>query len=193
LSAPQRFDLRVIVPQPWKNGAGLTREIAFAGVSAAAFDWRVSVAEVDRAAPFSAFVGIDRSITLLSGAGMRLRSHDGAIDHALTTTLAPFQFPGDVALAATLVGGACTDFNVMTRRGEWRSDVQVHRGPATIAEADALLLLCCSGTWLAGDDAQPIGADEGVLWRSATSALPIRPTAANAAMLTVRLCHDRHP
>ena len=40
----ERFDLHTITPQPWKNGAGLTREIAFGGPSAAEFDWRISVA-----------------------------------------------------------------------------------------------------------------------------------------------------
>ena len=87
MSEPRRFDLRGIAPQPWKNGAGLTREIAFGGASAADFDWRLSVAEVVRDAPFSAFPGIDRCITLLRGAGMHLRAVDGSMDHALTTPL----------------------------------------------------------------------------------------------------------
>ncbi|HEY9239438.1 MAG TPA: HutD family protein, partial [Burkholderiaceae bacterium] len=52
--SPARIDLREIAPQAWKNGAGLTREIAFGGPGAADFDWRISVAEVARDAPFSA-------------------------------------------------------------------------------------------------------------------------------------------
>jgi len=187
----ERFDLQRIVPQPWKNGAGLTREIAFGGANAAAFDWRVSVAEVARDAPFSAFHGIDRCITLLDGPGMRLRSQDGAIDHALTVPLAPFRFPGDLALTATLVGGACSDFNVMTRRGHWRSEVSVHRVAAELPGSAAALLLCCAGEWAVG--AESLVPGQGVLWREPVEALRVRPLVAHGALLFVRLCHDREP
>ena len=188
---PERFDLRTIAPQPWKNGAGLTREIAFGGPSAADFDWRLSVAEVERDAPFSAFPGIDRSITLLRGAGMRLRALDGSIDHALTTPLAPFAFSGDGALTATLAGGASTDFNVMTRRGRWRGEVSVQRDAAELPDADATLLLCCDGEWRIG--AETLAPLQALLWRAPRGVLGIRPVAAKAALLFVRLCQDQLP
>jgi environmental stress-induced protein Ves len=187
----ERIDLRHIAQQPWKNGAGLTREIAFGGASAADFDWRLSVAEVDRDAPFSHLPGVDRCITLLTGPGMRLRSSDGSVDHRLTAALAPFHFSGDVALNATLVRGACSDFNVMTRRGRFRSEVEVHRTAASLSPGDVTLLLSVSGRWLAGADA--IDPLQGLLWRAPLRALDIRPTAADAALLHVRLCHDRTP
>lgn len=183
-----RFDLRQVAPQPWKNGAGLTREIAFGGASSTDFDWRISVAEVARDAPFSAFPGVDRCITLLRGAGMRLRALDGSIDHALTTPLAPFPFPGDVALDATLIGGACSDFNVMTRRGRYRGEVSVHRSAAELtADADITLLLCCASAWKVG--AETLGPEQGLLWRAPPGAIGIRPVDEGAALLYVRLCH----
>ena len=42
---------------PWKNGGGVTREVAAhpAGASLEDFDWRVSTAEVRAAGPFSGF------------------------------------------------------------------------------------------------------------------------------------------
>jgi uncharacterized protein len=189
--APERFDLRTIAPRPWKNGAGLTREIAFGGASAAEFDWRLSVAEVERDAPFSTFSGIDRGVTLLRGAGMRLRALDGSVDHALTTPLAPFAFSGDVALLATLADGASTDFNVMTRRGRWRSEVSVQHDAAELADADATLLLCCDGEWRIGADT--LAPMQALLWRTPRGMLGVHPASANAALLFVRLCHDRTP
>jgi uncharacterized protein len=191
VSPPERFDLRTITPQPWKNGAGLTREIAFGDASAVDFDWRLSVAEVERHASFSAFPGIDRNITLLRGAGMRLRALDGSVDHALTTPLAPFAFSGDVALVATLADGASTDFNVMTRRGRWRGEVSVHREAIELPDTDATLLLCCDGEWRIG--AETLAAQQALLWRAPRGVLGIRPVDANAALLFVRLCHDRTP
>ena len=188
----ERFDVRTIAPQRWKNGAGLTREIAFGGTDPAALDWRISIAEVERDAPFSAFPGIDRAIVLLRGAGMRLRSVDGRIDHALTEALVPFRFPGDVPLTATLAGGASSDLNVMTRRGVFRSELSCQRGTTELDGGALGLLLCCAGTWTIGSDA-PIRLEplQGLLWREPVGAIPAAPIDPNSALLLVRLCHDR--
>ena len=190
----ERFDVRAIAPQHWKNGAGLTREIAFAGADAASFDWRLSVAEVEHDAPFSAFPGVDRCIVLLSGGGMRLRSPDGAIDHALTEPLAPFRFSGDVALAATLAGGPSRDFNVMTRRGVFRGEVQCTHAATNIDGADAAFLLGVAGAWdVAGDPSLTVQPMHGLLWREPVAPLRIVPRSESASLLVVRLCHDRQP
>jgi len=190
-----RFDLRTIAPQPWKNGAGLTREIAFGSTSAAEFDWRLSVAEVARDAPFSAFPGIDRCITLLQGAGLRLRADDGSVDHALTAPLVPFRFRGELPLTATLVDGACTDFNVMSRRGRWRSEIVVHRDAAELfvaaTAADIAMLLCCEGAWSVG--AETLAPMQGLLWHTPPGPIDIRPHDGPAALLSVGLCHDHTP
>lgn len=187
--SPQRFDLRTITPQPWKNGAGLTREIALGGSSGAEFDWRMSVAEVTRDAPFSAFHGIDRCIVLLHGAGVRLRSASSAdppaIDHALTAPLVPFCFLGDVALEATLVDGPSSDFNVMTRRGVWRSDVCVLRGDGEIQRADLTMLLCVQGEWLIEE--VMLAPMQGLLLP-----LPLGE-GVNAALLVVHLHRETFP
>ena len=47
---------------PWKNGGGLTREVAAfpANASMADFDWRISIADVAAAGPFSRFENVDR-------------------------------------------------------------------------------------------------------------------------------------
>lgn len=188
----ERFDLRDIAPQPWKNGAGLTREIAFGGASSADFDWRLSVAEVERDAPFSAFPGVDRCIVLLRGDGMRLRSGDGRVDQRLSEPLAPFGFSGDVALEATLAGGPSCDFNVMTRRGVFRSHVSSHRDAAELRGGDVTLLLCSAGEWsVAADSAGTLQPMHALLWRRPVASITVKPRGAAGALLLVRLCHDR--
>lgn len=191
----ERFELRAIAPQPWKNGAGLTREIAFGGASGTDFDWRLSVAEVERDAPFSAFPGVDRCIVLLRGDGMRLRSGDGRIDQWLTEPLAPFGFSGDVALEATLAGGPSSDLNVMTRRGVFHSDVSRHRDAAELRGGDVTLLLCSAGEWsVVADASRAVGAlppMHALLWRQPVASITVAPRGAAAALLLVRLCHDR--
>lgn len=103
--------------RPWKNGLGRTRELAVHPPTAGSEDfvWRVSVAEVDSAAPFSRFPGVDRQIVLLDGAGFTMQLEDGQV-HALTTPLAPFAFAGEPCVQISLTGGATRDFNLMWRR-----------------------------------------------------------------------------
>ena len=101
----------------WKNGQGETAEVAVGPpqASLADFDWRISMATVEVDGPFSAFAGIDRTLTIVAGAGLRLLV-GAAPAVVLTAESAPFPFAGDVAAAAVLVAGPVTDLNVMTRR-----------------------------------------------------------------------------
>ncbi|TAM58348.1 MAG: HutD family protein [Rhodanobacter sp.] len=121
---------RDCMPQAWKNGFGSTRQIAVQPSTAGSDDflWRVSVAEVDSAAPFSVFPGIDRHIVLLDGAGFTMTLDDRRT-HALTTPLAPFAFPGEAKVAVRLAGGPTRDFNLMVRRALARGTVDVWREP----------------------------------------------------------------
>ncbi|WP_439891947.1 HutD/Ves family protein [Ralstonia sp. 25C] len=104
---------------PWKNGGGVTTEIAIApaGATLDNFDWRISTAQVDAAGPFSRFVGIDRSLAVIAGGRLTMHRADG---DALTLAPgeAPVRFPGEVDIHATL-DAPLSDFNVMTRRSTW--------------------------------------------------------------------------
>jgi hypothetical protein len=106
---------------PWKNGGGTTTEVATfpPGSSLDDFAWRVSMARVERAGPFSRFAGVDRSIALVEGQGMTL-AIAGRGQVAVEATTPPFAFPGDVEVDASLVAGSSLDLNVMTRRGSFR-------------------------------------------------------------------------
>ena len=141
---------------PWKNGSGRTTEIAAypSGAGLDAFLWRVSLADVERDGPFSPFPGIERTIVLLDGAGMRL--HGGLRDAELTTPFEPHTFSGDAAVDCTLVAGPVRDFNAMFRRGRARGSVTVVRegeaefGPAQFRLAYAVTGLHeCSGATIA--------------------------------------------
>ena len=102
---------------PWKNGAGSTTEIALFPADAGYdnFDWRVSLATIARSGPFSIFPGIDRTLVLLTGAGLTLDLHDGA-PRLLTAAAPAFSFAGEATVHASITGAAGTDFNIMTRR-----------------------------------------------------------------------------
>ena len=136
------------VRMPWKNGGGETVEIAVSpeGAGLATFDWRVSMARVTQAGAFSSFPGVDRTLTILAGAGIRLTIDDGA-PIELTAASAPLSFPADRPTTATLVEGPVLDLNVMTRRGvaEHAVDRIALSGSRELAvEGGTALLLCRS-------------------------------------------------
>ncbi|MFD1561308.1 HutD family protein [Paraburkholderia silviterrae] len=155
-----------LVASPWKNGGGVTREIAVANVSKAvakaapnaapgaapdAFAWRVSVADVAQAGPFSRFEGVARTLVLLEGAGMVLDEtapSGGALvrTHTLTRALDVARFDGEAPIDARLVDGPTRDFNLMVRRDAARASFDVWRdNVARRIEADTVLLYCAQG------------------------------------------------
>jgi environmental stress-induced protein Ves len=139
-----------LVASPWKNGGGVTREVAAfpEGAALDAFVWRVSVADVAQAGPFSRFAGIDRTLALLSGAGMLL-DDAGGVTHALRGPLDIARFEGEAAIDARLVNGATRDFNLMVRRGAATGDVAVWRDETRAQlDADVVLLFCAQGELL---------------------------------------------
>jgi hypothetical protein len=100
---------------PWKNGGGVTHEIAVepAGADMDNFRWRVSAAEIGAPGAFSRFAGIDRTLAVLAG---RLRLDLAAASAELSPDSAPFAFCGDDPVYGTPLGGPVHDLNAMSRR-----------------------------------------------------------------------------
>jgi uncharacterized protein len=107
-------------PEPWRNGGGVTRQIAgSAGAAAApardsAWDWRVSIAEVTKAGDFSLFPGMERVLTVVEGE-LLLLTVDGA--EQPLEKYRPFRFPGGAATTCALPTGDVRNLNVITRMG----------------------------------------------------------------------------
>ena len=148
---------------PWKNGGGVTTEIAVspAASSIGDFGWRISMASVASDGPFSCFDGIDRTLTVLSGAGLML-DVDGEAPERLTPTDKPFAFPGDVPTSARLIAGPITDFNVMTRRGRWSHSVEVLRidGTRSLSVVAGLVVVFCRSGELILDRSSALAAQD---------------------------------
>jgi environmental stress-induced protein Ves len=101
---------------PWKNGAGVTREFIRMPERGDAFDWRVSVAEVDKGGPFSLFPGCDRHIAVIKGEnGMVLDFTEGG--STALRLFQPFTFSGDDRIKGELPFGPVSDLNLIVRRG----------------------------------------------------------------------------
>ena len=104
---------------PWRNGGGVTRELAVWPPDGDSWTWRMAVAEVEHDGPFSRFPGIERWFAVLSGCGVQLSI--GSQAHELTCASAPLRFDGGVATDCCLLAGATQDFNLMVRSDQARA------------------------------------------------------------------------
>ncbi|WP_244816987.1 HutD family protein [Caballeronia sp. Lep1P3] len=158
-----------LASMPWKNGGGITREIAAGppGASLDAFAWRLSIADVSADGAFSTFAGVDRALVLLDGAGMRLTDAGGRTQ-VLDEPLALARFPGEAPVSASLIRGPTRDFNAMVRRDRARMSVSVRRDERweIAADCDVTFVFCARGAVsvaLAGDTR--ITLEAGDTWR----------------------------
>lgn len=108
----------------WRNGLGWTREIVRVPDTD---DWqvRLSIAEIEQDAAFSAFPGIERELVLLRGEGLRLRFADGTL-HTLMPPHDRLRFAGEAQVRGELVDGVTHDFNLMWRRDAVNAEL-LHR------------------------------------------------------------------
>lgn len=91
------------IKMPWKNGLGLTDQIALSD------QWRLSSAQVDSSNPFSEFPGCDRLLTVFRGDGLALNGrplHSGEV----------VAFPGEGPVQCELLGGPVKDLGLVYRR-----------------------------------------------------------------------------
>lgn len=179
VSAPiQILYARDRVISPWKNGGGTTSEVASfpPGATLDTFQWRVSIARVERGGPFSIFPGIDRTIALLDGRMTLTIEGKGLVE--LSAESQPLEFPGDTATSAE-VGEPVTDLNVMTRRGKFGARMTRRNldntllfkpGVLTLAFPLSSVTLSGVGALTKGDALlAPIGADRSVAISSPTT------------------------
>ncbi|MBS0254111.1 MAG: HutD family protein [Proteobacteria bacterium] len=117
--------------QPWKNGGGTTSTVAVwpEGAGLEAIGWRLSIAEVAEAGPFSSFPGIDRRLAMLAGR-LELRFADR------TATLDPaspaLAFAGDEPVSGLPYGGLATDLNLMVDRARFTARLEPVSAPVDL-------------------------------------------------------------
>jgi uncharacterized protein len=139
-------------PVPWRDGGGVTREVAVGGSGGQDFDWRISIADVSVSGPFSIFPGVDRIITLVDGVRMDLVV-DG-VEHLLGLHES-FSFDGASRSSCRLPSGPTRDLNIMTRRGRQSAALAIldlsETRPLNVAAGQVLVHLRGSAVVLEAD------------------------------------------
>lgn len=110
---------------PWRNGGGVTREIAqCAGRDG--FLWRLSIADVCAEGPFSVFAGMSRLLTMVEGDGLALSCPEAVFD---VPYCEPVRFSGDTKVRSVLRQGKIRNFNVIFDPAVIDAQVTVLIGP----------------------------------------------------------------
>jgi environmental stress-induced protein Ves len=172
---------------PWKNGGGVTTEVAVspAGAGLDDFDWRISMARVESSGPFSRFAGVDRTLCVLDGEGLVLDIEDGE-PVAVTPAAAPLSFPADARTTAALIGGPITDLNVMTRRGRYAHSVErlLVSEPSEIkTAAGTTLILALGEVTVTGAEQVQLNAFDALLCDDEMCVFLVRPVQATTLFL----------
>ena len=110
---------------PWKNGGGITHEIARKDGDAG-FLWRLSIAEVAIDGPFSRFDGYARILTVIDGAGIALHGADGVL---IALPLHPVAFDGATAIDGRLLNGTIRDLNLIYDPTRFAGNVELLNAP----------------------------------------------------------------
>jgi len=137
--AATRASWLALPPEPWKNGGGVTRTLA----ADPAGRWRVSIADIDRAGPYSRFPGYDRVSVVLSGQGVVLQDEGVeppavALPAVALRPRAPAPFAGDRVLQSRLVGGPVRVLNLFVQRGAAQARVACLGGEGRACVAGSL-------------------------------------------------------
>jgi environmental stress-induced protein Ves len=106
------------VRTPWKNGGGVTVDIAFDGDV-----WRFSRTPITAAGPFSDYTGFDRLQVLIAGSGLVLQTPGGEID--VRRPFRPVRFAGETPIVSRLEAGPVEVINLMGERARVGLDLAV--------------------------------------------------------------------
>ncbi len=125
---------------PWRNGRGMTREIAREPRAGEDFAWRLSLAAIDGGCDFSLFAGHRRALVLVEGTALRLRFRGhGAC--SLGPAMRTVRFEGDWKTHCALPEGPCTDLSLIVRKGSAERGSCIVRAPVVLGIRSARRLV----------------------------------------------------
>ncbi len=119
---------------PWRNGKGITLEIARDPAAGEHFTWRVSLADITQDGPFSAYPGYRRALVLVSGEDLRLKFPRHGTQH-LSSARRGARFEGEWTTECSIPQGPCTDLSLIVHRGSGVSPACIVRAPSVLAVA----------------------------------------------------------
>lgn len=140
--------------KPWKNGGGVTLDIADAcapGADPAGWEgmiWRLGRTAIVQPGPFSDLTGYERLQVVIVGSGLVLDGADGEID--LRQPFRPVRYDGGIALVSRLENGPVEVLNLMVDRALCAADMIVPVAGQAIALRTGIHILYAPVAAVAG-------------------------------------------
>jgi len=128
----------------WRNGMGVSWDIASDPQDGDDFGWRFAIARIDADVPFSIYPDVDRIFTLIEGNGLDL-DFEGQSSLAVGHRFVPHPYPCDVPTFCRLRDGPCRALNLFTRRGRWHAVADILSSGGEIAHPGPILLFALQG------------------------------------------------
>lgn len=133
---------------PWKNGKGLTRQIALyppeATLGENNFDWRLSSATILGENQFSSFKGLNRWLIIWKGDGVFLNGKE-------LKRHSPYHFSGDQEINCLPIGDKVIDLGLIYDPKKGSADLQVLSGPTDLnAFGGSVFLFQAEGSGMIG-------------------------------------------
>lgn len=172
-----------LVPVPWRNGLGTTRDVITVLAPDGSLRWQVSIAELVQDAPFSYFPHCDRVFTPVAGAPPPELAFDGGA-FVPCPLLVPKRFSGEVPTLSRIPSQGRAFNAVFDRRSHACSvDVMFLAAGEAVAAPDGaeLVLYCHAGELSLG--AQRLASGDSVQGSFRTV---IASSQACAILVTVR-------
>lgn len=128
----------------WRNGMGVSWDIASDPPASEDFGWRFAIARIDQDVPFSLYPGVDRIFTLLDGNGLDL-DFEGRPSLSVDSPFVPHPYPCDVPTFCRLRSGTCRALNLFMRRGVWQASVDILSTAADLGHDGPILIFALAG------------------------------------------------
>ncbi|MSR45435.1 MAG: hypothetical protein EXS15_08850, partial [Phycisphaerales bacterium] len=179
----------------WKNGLGSTLVVASDATTVGGDDWswRLAIADIPSRCAFSNYVGIDRCIALLEGAGLAIERGDRRQD--LPVVGSALAFTGEEEVVGDPTGDGVRDVNLMLRRTHWRGEMQLVRSGAMPVDATLVVIHAANGAIEIASAHEPsIARIESGETLITHGAVEVRPLATACAIIcTMRRANSSLP
>ncbi|HEV2554329.1 MAG TPA: HutD family protein [Bosea sp. (in: a-proteobacteria)] len=135
--------------KPWKNGGGVTLDIADAtapGADPSGWEgmvWRLGRTAIVQPGPFSDLTGYERLQAVIVGSGLVLEGPSGEID--LRRPFVPVRYDGGLPLVSRLENGPVEVVNLIVDRALCSADLAVPEPGATITLTHGIHILYAPG------------------------------------------------
>lgn len=181
--------LATLPRERWRNGCGWTRPVA-QRLDGGATRWRVSLAEITEAAPFSSFPGLDRTTVLVDGGPVTLCAAEQR--WMLRQPGDRADYPGERALRNERPARPARCWNVMVARGQVVARTDLVDTSVGLDGVGTLLVWVIAGRWRlqppgAADAAVRCAAEGLVDEAGALAGWTLAPDAAGSRLLRTTL------